>query len=129
MTAIGKIDVWCEPDNCPASICGGPHREVRTSLGDEILRLGQEPMGQPVTEPPPPELLVKHATTIDVPTDLLADYADMNDLIGKALRGEIELRPLPTPKRHRCLICWLVALLPGHDRCEHGRIACDDCDA
>ena len=38
---------WCGPDNCPASICGGPHRQVGTSLGTEILRFDQEPAGTP----------------------------------------------------------------------------------
>ncbi|HEY6493306.1 MAG TPA: hypothetical protein VIZ43_08545 [Trebonia sp.] len=42
---------WCEPDNCPASICGGPHREVVTDLGTEILRQDQEPIGKPVARP------------------------------------------------------------------------------
>lgn len=36
---------WCEPDGCPASICGGPHYEVKTSIGVEILRADQEPIG------------------------------------------------------------------------------------
>ena len=34
---------WCGPDNCPATICGGPHREVETTIGTEILRFDQEP--------------------------------------------------------------------------------------
>lgn len=38
---------WCGPDNCPAAICGGPHHQVRTSLGIELLREGQEPIGTP----------------------------------------------------------------------------------
>ena len=76
-----------------------------------------------------PELLVtKAASTIIVPQELLDDYADMSDLFGKALRGEIELKPLPPPRYHRCLACWLVSKLPDHGRCEHGRAAaCDDC--
>lgn len=41
---------WCRPDDCPPFICGGPHREVKTSLGVEILRFDQEPVGTPVPE-------------------------------------------------------------------------------
>ena len=44
---------WCDPDDCPPAICGGPHREVRTSFGIEILRYDQEPVGTPVSAPPP----------------------------------------------------------------------------
>jgi hypothetical protein len=72
-------------------------------------------------------LITKQSATILVPQALIDDYADMGDLIGKALRGEIELKPLPEPRYHRCLACWLVSLLPGHDRCQHGRLYCDDC--
>lgn len=43
-------DIWCEVDDCPAPICGGPHREVVTTLGVEILLIDQEPLGQPVDE-------------------------------------------------------------------------------
>ena len=75
-----------------------------------------------------PELLVtKAAATFIVPTALMEDFAGTGDLLGKALRGEIELKPPPEPRYHRCLACWLVSLLPGHDRCEHGRLSCDDC--
>jgi hypothetical protein len=28
---------WCEPDDCPAVICGGPHAQVDTSLGTETV--------------------------------------------------------------------------------------------
>lgn len=75
-----------------------------------------------------PELLVsKQAATYLVPPALLAEYAGMDDLLGQVLRGEIELKPPPEPHRHRCLACWFVSLLPGHDRCHHGRLMCDDC--
>ena len=67
------------------------------------------------------------APAISVSRELLDDCAGMNDLIGKALRGEIEFKPPPEPKRHRCIACWLVSLLPGHERCEHGYLNCDDC--
>lgn len=72
-------------------------------------------------------MITKSATTFMVPTELLDDYADMGDLLGKALRGEIELKPPPEPERHRCVVCWLVSKLPGHNRCDHGRMSCDDC--
>ena len=42
---------WCDPDDCPPAICGGPHREVVTSLGTELLRFDQEPIGTPVADP------------------------------------------------------------------------------
>ena len=77
-----------------------------------------------------PELLVtKAASTLIVPQELLDDYADMSDLLGKALRGAIEFKPLPPPRYHRCLACWLVSKLPGHGRCQHGRLGCDDCES
>jgi len=53
---------WCEVDRCPAHICGGPHREVRTTLGKEILKFGQAPRGEPVTGPVvQPDLTAKDA--------------------------------------------------------------------
>lgn len=58
---------------------------------------------------------------------LQEDYGDMSDLLGKALRGEIEFKPPPPPPWHRCVFCRLISLLPGHSRCEHGRMGCDDC--
>lgn len=77
----------------------------------------------------PEYLLDKHAATFMVPESLLADYAglDVADALGRALRGEQVFRPSAPPRRHRCLVCWLVSLLPGHERCDHGRMACDDC--
>ena len=73
-----------------------------------------------------PELAVtKMACAFPVSPELLDDFGD--DLLGKMLRGEIEPRPLPPPRYHRCLACWLVSLLPGHYRCEHGYLICDDC--
>jgi hypothetical protein len=57
--------------------------------------------------------------------ELLDDCA--GDWLGKALRGEIEPRPPVKPPWHRCVFCWLISLLPGHDRCDHGRLSCDDC--
>lgn len=36
---------WCDVDKCPTYICNGPHREVKTSLGIEILREDQQPLG------------------------------------------------------------------------------------
>jgi len=62
-----------------------------------------------------------------VPPVLLDDYADMGDVLAKALRGEISLKAAE-PVWHRCLACWLISLLPGHDRCEHGYTAgCGEC--
>jgi hypothetical protein len=72
-------------------------------------------------------LFTRQKTQILIPQVLLDDYADMGDLLGKALRGEIEFKPPPEPPWHRCALCWLISLLPGHDRCEHGRLSCDDC--
>jgi hypothetical protein len=37
---------WCNFDNCPTSICGGPHVEVETTFGTELLKVGQEPLGR-----------------------------------------------------------------------------------
>jgi hypothetical protein len=41
-------DAFCAVDDCPSGICGGPHRKVETSLGVELLRFDQEPIGTPV---------------------------------------------------------------------------------
>jgi hypothetical protein len=66
-----------------------------------------------------------------VPQALIDDYAgmDIGDWLGKAMRGEIEPKPPQPPKRHRCLACWLVSKLPGHDRCSHGYLesGCETC--
>jgi hypothetical protein len=72
------------------------------------------------------------AATFLVPPALLEDYGDagwLGDWLGKALRGEIEPKPPREPKRHRCLACWLVSKLPGHDRCSHGYLesGCETC--
>ena len=73
-----------------------------------------------------PELTVKKmAYTLPYSQELLDDFGD--DLLGKVLRGEIEPGPPPPVRWHRCLACWLVSLLRGHDRCEHGYLICDDC--
>lgn len=29
--------VWCEPDECPASICGGPHVQTTDDSGNVII--------------------------------------------------------------------------------------------
>lgn len=80
-----------------------------------------------MTEPEQPELLItKKSATFLVPPGMLAQF-EMNDVLGQVLRGEIQLKPPPEPHRHRCLACWFVSLLPGHDRCTHGRLMCDDC--
>jgi hypothetical protein len=79
------------------------------------------------------ELLVTKPTEgFLVPPGLLENYGEagwLSDWLGKALRGEIEPKPPPEPKRHRCLACWLVSLLPGHDRCSHGyaESGCETC--
>lgn len=77
-----------------------------------------------------PELLVRRASAAaEIPQTLLDDLGgvDYADLLGKAMRGEITLRPPPPPRRHRCIACWLVSLLPGHTRCPHGFLECEDC--
>jgi hypothetical protein len=78
------------------------------------------------------QLFTKSAATFMIPQALLEDMQSfgtdiIDDYLGKALRGEIETRPPVKPPWHRCAFCWLVSLLPGHDRCEHGRLSCDDC--
>ena len=30
--------------------------------------------------------------------------------------------------KHRCLLCWLISKLPGHHRCPHGRLVCEQCE-
>jgi hypothetical protein len=40
--------MWCVVDECPVTICGGPHRAVATTLGNEILRKDQRPLGEPL---------------------------------------------------------------------------------
>lgn len=40
----------CHHDGCPAEICGGPHYEVETDLGLEVLKKGQSPIGKPISE-------------------------------------------------------------------------------
>lgn len=44
--ALDSFRAWCEVDGCPAAICGGPHREVVTTLGTEILKEDQTPLGR-----------------------------------------------------------------------------------
>jgi hypothetical protein len=78
--------------------------------------LERQAAGLPVT---------KAACMVPVSQEILDDFGD--DLFGKFLRGEIEPGAPPPERYHRCLACWLVSLLPGHDRCEHGYLACDDC--
>jgi hypothetical protein len=39
----------CQIDGCPIEICGGPHKEVFTGLGWEIMKLDQNPIGVPRT--------------------------------------------------------------------------------
>lgn len=77
-----------------------------------------------------PELhATKQAVTVVVHGQLLDDYAglDVTDALRRALNGEQVFKPMPPPRRHRCLFCWVVSRLPGHERCDHGRMACDDC--
>jgi hypothetical protein len=79
-----------------------------------------------------PELLVKESAGFLVPQALLEDYGEAGwvaEWLRKAIAGEIEAKPPLEPKRHRCLACWLVSLLPGHDRCSHGYLegGCETC--
>lgn len=81
-----------------------------------------------LSDPPP----VLASAIMSVSQELLGDSADMGDMsdwIGKVMRGEIEPPPRREPKRHGCLACWLVSLLPGHDRCSHGYVesGCETC--
>lgn len=80
-------------------------------------------------QPDETPLVTKSAATFLVPQQLLDDYAgfDMADILRRALNGEQVFQPVPPPRRHRCLFCWLISLLPRHDRCDHGRLCCDDC--
>jgi hypothetical protein len=81
---------------------------------------------------PPPSAEVKSGGFL-VPQALLDDYAGMgdalNDYLARGLRGELPPSPRREPKRHRCLACWLVSLLPGHGRCSHGYLesGCETC--
>jgi hypothetical protein len=69
----------------------------------------------------------------EIPRTLLDDYAGfgdaLNDYLARGLRGELPPSPPRQPKRHRCLACWLLSLLPGHDRCSHGyaESGCETC--
>lgn len=79
-----------------------------------------------LAQPEPPGFLV--------PQVLLDDYAGwgeaLNDYLAAGLRGDLPPSPPRQPKRHRCLACWLVSLLPGHDRCQHGRLTgCEECES
>lgn len=88
---------------------------------------------EPLTgDGPPPGscsmLISKPSAVFEAPLVLLED-SGIGDTIGKVMRGEIKPPPRREPKRHRCLACWLVSLLPGHDRCSHGYVesACETC--
>ena len=89
-----------------------------------------------MTTPAPDDEPVLAVTKISagflVPPALLAeldlDGFDVTGLLGRALNGEQVFSPPPPPPWHRCLACWLVSRLPGHDRCNHGRLNCDDCN-
>jgi hypothetical protein len=58
-----------------------------------------------------------------VPPALLAD---LGQEYGIARR--IAIGPAVRQTRHRCLFCWLVAFLPDHHRCPHGRLDCEQCE-
>jgi hypothetical protein len=34
---------WCEPDGCPADICGGPHRWAAAGGMEFLIHVGQDP--------------------------------------------------------------------------------------
>lgn len=44
------LPVVCSQHDCLAEICGGPHRVVRTDLGDEILAPSEGPIGEPLDQ-------------------------------------------------------------------------------
>jgi hypothetical protein len=79
----------------------------------------------------PGPLVTKRSAGFLIPQALLGGYAgmDIGDWIDKVMRGEIVPPSRREPKRHRCLACWLVSLLPGHGRCAHGYLesACETC--
>ena len=93
------------------------------------VSLGDPPPGEAEGWLVPP---VFASAIMNVSQELLDDSAGMGDIgewLGKAMRGEIEPRPPRKPERHRCLACWLVSLLPGHDRCQHGYLTgCEECE-
>lgn len=35
----GAYASWCEPDDCPSSVCGGPHAEHVCTNGDRVVAL------------------------------------------------------------------------------------------
>jgi hypothetical protein len=118
---------WAQhyPYNCffyPGRDCPGWHFTHQPCF-DECQRVHV-----PLPIPPADELLIKKkSAVIEVSNELLEGAQDMNDLIGKAMRGEIQFKPIPLQKPHKCLFCWLLSKLPGHERCRHGRLECEDC--
>lgn len=34
---LGAAAAWCQPDDCPAAICGGPHMTIRGEGGAEAV--------------------------------------------------------------------------------------------
>ena len=94
--------------------------------------------GHPYAQPMPclapdagEQLIKQEPCTMLVPQALLDDYAGFSDILNDVFTGKVKLKPLPPPKRHRCLACWLISLLPGHDRCDHDYLIpecdCYDC--
>jgi hypothetical protein len=50
-----NLPPFSDVDTCPihkvANItCGGPHRVLRTTLGDEMLAPGEKPLGTPIAD-------------------------------------------------------------------------------
>lgn len=92
-----------ENPTCPIhetenNICGGPHRVVRTDLGDEVLAPSQEPIGslEPAAAIP---MVMPHSHfnsafargVLPVPDGAAADHSRPNPLI-PASQAEIDQR-------------------------------------
>jgi hypothetical protein len=41
---------FCAMHAVSGAVCGGPHRVVRTDLGDEVLAPSESPVGTPISE-------------------------------------------------------------------------------
>lgn len=46
--ALDPTEPFCVLDECPVSICCGPHWCTETTLGIEIMKLWESPIGKPL---------------------------------------------------------------------------------